>query len=264
MLRSAEEIWDIVKRIDKAVDKHKDLDYVYDIKNSLQWVLQKMQAALTEREKTSIESEIKEIMDMTVCIDEMAEDDFLKIIDFMDKEFDRDYKDRDVYSTGNIADAFDWVLGKISTENFLSRYMDLEKVGSIAPRRWGYKEMNEEEKKELLELVDQMAKLVKKIKDSKEKYREIRWNKMQPIWADIMMDISMARDERGKKIYSNAQMRSAELIRRLRKNKEYQELEERRRVSRNEKGDLIAEYNRLVDHKAILTGLDLEDMKLSF
>jgi len=108
-----------------------------------------------ERERTRIEGEIKEIRDKSGSIDEMDEVDFRKYIEFMDREFDRSYKDRDPYSTGNIADAFDWVLGEISTEDFLSdRYMDLEKVRSIAPRRGGYKEMNEEEKKELLGILD--------------------------------------------------------------------------------------------------------------
>jgi len=118
-----------------------------------------------------------------------------------------------------------------------------------------------EEREELLEIIDQMAKLKEKIHEIRVKRREI-WDKQRVIRAKHMKDISMAKNEKGKPIYRNKDSREAELILRLKKDEEYQRLEEKYRELRGEENRLSIEYNRLVDRKAVLTGVFFEDEKI--
>jgi len=77
-----------------------------------------------------------------------------------------------------------------------------------------------------------------------------------------MKDISMAKNEKEKPIYRNKDSREAELILILKKDEEYQRLEEKYRELRGEENRLSIEYNRLVDRKAVLTGVFFEDEKI--
>lgn len=141
-MRSEEEIKGMIKRIDEVVDikdsekydrlrSDKDFIYCLDIKAALQWILRKISKG---QERAEIEREMRDITERDV--EGMDEDEFKQYMEFMD-EFGRDYKNRGLYETCNVADAFSWALGEESTENFLSNYMDLEalrkKVGGEAP-----------------------------------------------------------------------------------------------------------------------------------
>ena len=97
-----------------------------------------------------------------------------------------------------------------------------------------------------------MAKLKEKIHEISEKRREIG-DKQRVIRAKHMKDISIAKNEKGKPTYRNKDSRAAELILRLKKDEEYQRLEEKYRELRGEGNRLSSEYNRLVDRKAVLT-----------
>jgi len=281
-MRNEEEIREMIKQIDECVDikdsekydrlrSDKDFKYCLDIKAALQWVLRKISLG---QERIRIEEEMREILERD--IDNMEDDEFKEYIEFMDREFGRDYKNRDPYETCNVLDAFSWVLREESTENFISSaYMNLEdlrkKVKGEEPiyvektkegkKQISSREIASEEREELLEIIDQMAKLKEKIHEIRVKRREI-WDKQRVIRAKHMKDISMAKNEKGKPIYRNKDSREAELILRLKKDEEYQRLEEKYRELRGEENRLSIEYNRLVDRKAVLTGVFFEDEKI--
>lgn len=71
----------------------------------------------------------------------------------------------------------------------------------------------------------------------------------------------MAKDSKGKKIYSNMPLRYAELALRLQKDEKYQGWKKKNRKLRNELRWLRVECDRLVDRKAISTGFYFEDEK---
>ncbi|MCW3138419.1 MAG: hypothetical protein N2V76_08425 [Methanophagales archaeon] len=281
-MRNEEEIREMIKQIDECVDikdsekydrlrSDKDFKYCLDIKAALQWVLRKISLG---QERIRIEEEMKEILEQD--IDNMEDDEFKEYIEFMDREFGRDYKNRDPYETCNVLDAFSWVLREESTENFISSaYMNLEglrkKVKGEEPiyvektkegkKQISSREIASEEREELLEIIDQMAKFKEKIHEIRVKRREI-WDKQRVIRAKHMKDISMAKNEKEKPIYRNKDSREAELILRLKKDEEYQRLEEKYIELRGEENRLSIEYNRLVDRKAVLTGVFFEDEKI--
>lgn len=281
-MRNEEEIREMIKQIDECVDikdsekydrlrSDKDFKYCLDIKAALQWVLRKISLG---QERIRIEEEMKEILERD--IDNMEDDEFKEYIEFMDREFGRDYKNRDPYETCNVLDAFSWVLREESTENFISSaYMNLEglrkKVKGEEPiyvektkegkKQISSREIASEEREELLEIIDQMAKFKEKIHEIRVKRREI-WDKQRVIRAKHMKDISMAKNEKEKPIYRNKDSREAELILRLKKDEEYQRLEEKYIELRGEENRLSIEYNRLVDRKAVLTGVFFEDEKI--
>lgn len=281
-MRNEEEIREMIKQIDECVDikdsekydrlrSDKDFKYCLDIKAALQWVLRKISLG---QERIRIEEEMKEILERD--IDNMEDDEFKEYIEFMDREFGRDYKNRDPYETCNVLDAFSWVLREESTENFISSaYMNLEglrkKVKGEEPiyvektkegkKQISSREIASEEREELLEIIDQMAKFKEKIHEIRVKRREI-WDKQRVIRAKHMKDISMAKNEKEKPICRNKDSREAELILRLKKDEEYQRLEEKYIELRGEENRLSIEYNRLVDRKAVLTGVFFEDEKI--
>ena len=281
-MRSEEEIREMIKQIDGVVDikdsekydrlcSDKDFKYCLDIKAALQWVLRKMS---TGQERIRIEEEMRDIMERD--IDEMEDDEFKEYMEFMDREFGRAYKNRDPYDTCNVADAFSWALGEESTENFISSaFINLEglrkKVEGEEPiyvektkeeKAISLREIASEEKEELLEIIDQMTKLRERIYEIRKKGGKIRYEKSL-IQAKYMKDISLAKDEKGKIIYRNKDSRAAELTLRLKKDGEYQGLDENYGESSDEGNRLSTKYNRLVDRKAVLTGVFFEGEKIS-
>lgn len=280
-MRSEEEIWEMIKRIDDIIGikdleeydrlcSDKDFKYCLDIKAALQWVLRKISMG---RERIGTEEKMREIMERD--IDEMKNDELKEYMKFMDREFGRDYKDRDPYDTCNVADAFSWALGEESTENFLSSaYMNLEELRkklkgeepinvekTKGEKAIPLREIAPEEKEELLKIIDQMVKIRERIHKISEKRREIR-DKQRLIRAKHMKDITMEKNERGKPIYSNQDSRTAEITLRLEKDEEYHELAKKYNELRGEEARLSIVYNRLADRKAILTGVLFEDEKI--
>ncbi|MDP3103943.1 MAG: hypothetical protein Q8M95_04975 [Candidatus Methanoperedens sp.] len=118
-MRTKEEITDLITEIDNrigTVKNKEDLEYLGDVKATLQWVLKKI---LTEKETSKIEENLKEISNKT-DIDELSDDEFKASMDFMNKEFEGRFKGRDPYTVCNVDDALSWVLEDISTKQFLS------------------------------------------------------------------------------------------------------------------------------------------------
>jgi len=281
-MRSEEEIKGMMKRIDEVVDikdpenydkLYSDKDFIYclDIKAALQWLLGKIS---TGQERIEIEKEMRDITE--IDREEADVDELKKYIEFFG-QFRRDFKNRyhdDIY---NIVDAFDWVLREESTENFLSdSYMDLEalrkKVSGEVPihisRTEGKKviplrDITPEEKEKLLGTIDHIAKLRERRHENSEKEREID-DEQTIIRAMHLKDISMAKDNKGKKIYPNDTLRYSELNLRLQKDEKYQGSRKKYKKLKNERVRLRIECNRLVDRKAILMGFFLEDDKRVF
>jgi hypothetical protein len=117
IMRTKEEITDLITEIDNGIGTVKDkidIEYLGDVKATLQWVLKKIS---TEKETTKIEEKMKKITGM--FFDDMSEDDYKASMDFMNKEFGGRFKvsEETVY---NVSDACEWILENTSTEEFLS------------------------------------------------------------------------------------------------------------------------------------------------
>ena len=72
------------------------------------------------------------------------------------------------------------------------------------------------------------------------------------IRADLVIEIGKAKDEKGKPVYSNEQLREAALTLQLEKNDEYRRLRAERLELEDQDDELITESNRLADHKLLL------------
>ena len=120
------EILNMINKIDNSINVANDeekLEYFGNVKASLYWILQKISI---EHKQSNIEDELKEIADKT-CIDELEEDAYKAFMDFMNIEFNGLFNGRDPYTVCNVADTIDWVLGQISTKQFLSEdYLKIE------------------------------------------------------------------------------------------------------------------------------------------
>lgn len=115
---------------------------------------------------------------------------------------------------------------------------------------------------DLLQLVDQIADLDRKRRHLSKQVFEIR-DKMNPIVSRIELDVAMATDDKGKRIYSNQGMRRAERTLRLENHQEYQWLKRKLRDLQNEEDMVGIEYNRLVQRRQILMlaiGLDTDSI----
>lgn len=141
MIRNRKEIKELEEELSKitgfiadyGIDgevNDKDVSYLGDITDALQWILRKI---LTGQERIRIEEEIRDIMGRD--IDKMGGDEFKDYKEFMGGEFRRDYKDRDPYAIGNVTDAFSWALGEISTEYFRSNaYLNTDNLKRIVEK----------------------------------------------------------------------------------------------------------------------------------
>ncbi len=72
------------------------------------------------------------------------------------------------------------------------------------------------------------------------------------IHAQLVIEIAKVKDEKGKPVYSNEQLREAALTLQLEKNDEYRRLRAERLELEDQDDELITESNRLVDHKLLL------------
>ncbi len=124
-MRTKEEITDLMKEIDK-IGTVTDKEYINNIRAALRYVLKKLSAG---QEASKIEDEIRKKMDSPFAklIDgELDVDEIKALTDFMNREFEGHFKiaipDYNALETAtcNVADAWDWVLEKITTKQFSS------------------------------------------------------------------------------------------------------------------------------------------------
>jgi phosphoglycerate-specific signal transduction histidine kinase len=111
--------------------------------------------------------------------------------------------------------------------------------------------VTEEAKKEFLEITDRLAELEKKRHELRRE-RRMTSDRVSVIRAELMIDIAKARDEKGKPIYSNENLRRAALTLRMEENEEYQGLKERQRDLDDELATLAIEHNRLEARRGLL------------
>jgi hypothetical protein len=112
-------------------------------------------------------------------------------------------------------------------------------------------QMTEEARRELSETIDRIAALARK-RHEIGKERDKIMDRTSVIRARLVIDIATAEDERGKRIYSNEQLRKAALTLRLNEDEEYQRLKEKLRELDYEAQSLAIEHNRLEDRKMLL------------
>jgi hypothetical protein len=111
--------------------------------------------------------------------------------------------------------------------------------------------MEEEARRELSETVDRIADLARKRHEIR-KERDKILDRTGVIRAKLIIDIATTEDDKGKRIYSNQQLRKAALTLRLDENEEYQRLRKKLRELDYEQEALAIEHNRLVHRKALL------------
>jgi phosphoglycerate-specific signal transduction histidine kinase len=111
--------------------------------------------------------------------------------------------------------------------------------------------VTEEAKKEFLEITDRLAELEQKRHELRRERRATS-DRVSVIRAELMIDIAKARDEKGKPIYSNENLRRAALTLRMEENEECQGLKERQRDLDDELATLAIEHNRLEARRGLL------------
>jgi hypothetical protein len=111
--------------------------------------------------------------------------------------------------------------------------------------------MAERTREELSEAIDRIADLARQRHEIAKERRKI-WDKTSVIRAKLVIEIATSKDEKGKPVYSNEQLREAALTLRLDEDGEYQRLKERLRELDDQEQTAVIEYNRLVDQRMLL------------
>ncbi len=111
--------------------------------------------------------------------------------------------------------------------------------------------MTSDAKQRLAELIDELAELSKRRHALQRKRRKILL-RTRLIRAALVIEIAKAKDEKGKPVYSNEQLREAALTLQLEKNDEYRRLRAERLELEDQDEELIIESNRIVDQKLLL------------
>lgn len=119
--------------------------------------------------------------------------------------------------------------------------------------------MSRDVREELLQIVDAIAQFDTQIHEIRRQKDKIR-DRIQMIRSELVMDIGTAKDEKGKRIYSNEKLREAALTLRLAEHEEFQELRGRLRGLDEEERGLFIEYNRLVGRREVLM-LDIAQVR---
>lgn len=104
---------------------------------------------------------------------------------------------------------------------------------------------------EYLAVIDRIAALQREKNKLESKAADLR-DRTGVIHAELLLDIGLARDEKGKPIYSNEDLRRAKLSIELDQNKEFVQLRSQLREIDTQVRDICVEYNKMVDHKYLL------------
>jgi len=269
-LRTEEEIKEMLVLIDKSINignpqtagkysQDKDFQYICDFKSVLQWALQKIAANEDEKE---ISEKMRELIKYP---DEMESSECKQHIEFLDSTFNREFRKREPDSIVNIYDAFDWINRDISTEIFLSDYLNLDhlkrKISGEVPitieksegEALSIREFSIIEREKIFEIIDHMSMIQGKIRKIREKRTQLR-DKQKIIHAKYFKTISLEVDPKGKRVYPNKNAIEAEVTTQLSVDNEYQaNVAEYRELGKQEI-ELKIEYNNLSDKKGILMG----------
>jgi len=111
--------------------------------------------------------------------------------------------------------------------------------------------MDRETRQELLELTDRMAELQRE-KGRLAEERERLYRRCDPIRARCLVKIALEKDEKGKPLYSNEQLRRAASTLELESDQEYPQIQGQIRESLTRERELDIEHARLGDRRVIL------------
>jgi hypothetical protein len=110
------------------------------------------------------------------------------------------------------------------------------------------KPMTENDKEELLKLEEQMITLEKKKYEVGRRLDEIQ-GEMWLIRARLLLEVAWERDERGKPIYPNHELREEAVAARLVEHDRYQALRRKEMALSQERDDLLNELRHLSERK---------------
>jgi hypothetical protein len=108
--------------------------------------------------------------------------------------------------------------------------------------------MTENDKEELLQLEEQMITLEKKKYEVGRRLDEIQ-GEMWLIRARLLLEVAWERDERGKSIYPNHELREEAVTARLAEHDRYQALRRKEMALSQERDDLLNELRLLSERK---------------
>lgn len=111
--------------------------------------------------------------------------------------------------------------------------------------------MDPDTKKQFLAAVDRLAE-VDRSQHAAERTRQKLWARFELIRSQHILEIGLAKDSRGKAVYSNEDLRRASLEVRLSTDEAYQAVVSELRQVEAEIDEAVTEHNRLVDQKALL------------
>ncbi len=111
--------------------------------------------------------------------------------------------------------------------------------------------LNAQTKTELLDLIDKLASLERERNEIRQKELLAR-DKLNLMRARKLIEITFAKDDRDRPLYSNEQVREAALTLFLDKEPEYHSLRDELRQLEARQQEISIEHQRLYDHKALL------------
>lgn len=106
-------------------------------------------------------------------------------------------------------------------------------------------------KKEYLSLIDEIASLMKEKNKLDKEVRTLR-DRIQVIHGELFLEINMAKDDKGKALYSNERLRETRHRLALNEHAEYISLRDKVRELNDKINDIVIDYNKLIDKKYLL------------
>lgn len=277
--RNIDEITQMTELLKKSLDYGKisnldplrydvDFNYCLDILAILNQYLLENQDG---RSIGDIISEIKGVNKRLNAFDEGIVSEKYRIK--LDEMYHRNYQYRNAESSLCIADLYEWLSKKVSTEDFIISYLPIERLSEkrqgIKPIEWengvnenmALKQITENEKKELYDIIEKLSKIHRDIQKLK-KIRESILKKILSIRAKRFKEISLEKNERGTRKYPNRSAIIAELTIQLEDESEYQNLIKQYAEIKDQEISKIIEYNQNIDKKSVLMGILLDNEKL--
>ena len=111
--------------------------------------------------------------------------------------------------------------------------------------------IDEKVKKEYLTLLDDIESLMKEKNKLDREVRTFR-DQVQKIHGELFLEINLAKDDKGKALYSNERLRETKHRMALSENTEYINLCNKIRELDDKTRDIAIEYNKLIDKKYLL------------
>jgi hypothetical protein len=111
--------------------------------------------------------------------------------------------------------------------------------------------LSAESKSELLSIIDKLAELDKRKNEIREQEYDSR-DRISVIRATNLVRVALSKDNKDKPLYPSEQVREAALTMALDKDTEYRTLREKLRMLENKLQEIMIDYTRLSNRKALL------------